>query len=154
MYPDGALLIMALSNLTLLYAPSSLGAPMYARSLRCAALPDGFSLGSMPLIIREIIVSGLLGWNGPCFGCSMLAISRNSLYSPTMLARVPLIMILSQLTSETRLPPRSSFATFEASLPAMWFVASTTIGQSVPATASRLARRSAFVLLARAPRPP
>src|SRR3972149_6697937 len=77
---------------------------MYARNLFKAVAPDGFFLGSIPLTILLIIVSGLLGWYGPCFGCKMLAISRKALYSPTMLFRLPLIIILSQFTIDTLFP--------------------------------------------------
>ena len=45
-----------------------------------------------------------------------------------MLDFFPLIIILSQLTTETLFPFLNNFATFDASLPAIKFVPSTTIG--------------------------
>src|SRR5579875_241829 len=104
---------------------NSLGTPRYALSLLSAASPEGLFFGSMPRTILVIMVSGLRGWNGPNFGLLMLAISRNFRYSSITISFLPLNMMFSELTMETRDPFISILATWEQSLPATWFVPST-----------------------------
>src|SRR5581483_877955 len=111
-------LIFASSNCVFDFDFNSFGTPKYALNLFKEVLPEGFFV-SIPRTIFVIIVSGLRGWNGPNLGFVTLDISKNSLYPLMIDSLLPLIIMFSAFTIETRVPFMSNFATCEQSLPAI-----------------------------------
>jgi hypothetical protein len=89
------------------------------RSLFKAADPLDFDLGIIPLTILVKIPDGVLGWNGPCFGWTTLAIFSLSKKDSITLDLDPEKRALSEFTITTEFPVSSNFATLEQSRPAI-----------------------------------